>query len=353
MSGLPENLTTLPDAEVAETPQGEYPVPDDRAPLPNGPTENGEDQEPDAGLTGSIPGLSWKSITGACLLLVVVLTALARDAAAPLIATFGIEWLSTALAGLETAALVGLVLLICSVIYREVVSYLHLKSVLELRDAYRAASGRSATREDRETLKKGVENYIAELDERHPGRYGKEIHELRKRAREVATPQELAEDTEEFLLRQMDREARQVIAREAAGAGIATAISPRGLIDVAIVLWRNVRMVGKIARIYAGRTGRYGTWLIARRAIASAAVAQAGENISDQLPAGISFKAIGALGQCIGNALMTYRVGAQAQKQCRPPPFSPTDEPLKNVAPSIIRTVWRSATGKEPEGESD
>ena len=118
-----------------------------------------------------------------------------------------------------------------------------------------------------------------------------------------------------------------------------------------IVLWRNVRMIRQIARIYAGRTGRYGTWVLVKRAFQSLLVAGIGESVTDLLPAGLSVRLLGALGQCIGNAFMSCRVGVAAQRECRPLPFSPSRHPLREVTSSVIGQVWRRTTDEKPEPE--
>jgi putative membrane protein len=75
------------------------------------------------------------------------------------------------------------------------------------------------------------------------------------------------------LLHDMDERVKEVIEREARLVGVSTALSPSGPLDTAIVLWRNARLVLRIAEIYGVRPGGYGSYRLLRRVVTNMVVA--------------------------------------------------------------------------------
>jgi uncharacterized membrane protein YcjF (UPF0283 family) len=67
------------------------------------------------------------------------------------------------------------------------------------------------------------------------------------------------------ILMTMDQRARAIIEAEARAVGMLSALSPYAFVDAICVLWRNSRMVVKIAEAYGARPSLFGSaWLIAR-----------------------------------------------------------------------------------------
>ena len=60
-----------------------------------------------------------------------------------------------------------------------------------------------------------------------------------------------------------------------------TALSPNGTLDAFLVLWRNVNLVASLARLYYGRPGLPGTWLILRDVSLAILLSSVLEQISD------------------------------------------------------------------------
>ncbi len=131
------------------------------------------------------------------------------------------------------------------------------------------------------------------------------------------------------LLTPLDRRAETLIHREALAIGSMTALSPNGTLDAFLVLWRQVNLVASLARLYYGRPGLYGTWLILRDVSSAILLSSVLEQISDMggsllRKLGEGGRTIPLLGALVGpvldgtiNGLMTMKVGYLAQERCR------------------------------------
>jgi uncharacterized membrane protein YcjF (UPF0283 family) len=131
------------------------------------------------------------------------------------------------------------------------------------------------------------------------------------------------------LLEPLDRRAETLIHREALAIGSMTALSPNGTLDAFLVLWRNANLVAALARLYYGRPGLVGTWLILRDVSSAILLSSVLEQISDMggsllRKLGEGGRTIPLVGALVGpvldgtiNGLMTMKVGYLAQERCR------------------------------------
>jgi uncharacterized membrane protein YcjF (UPF0283 family) len=177
-------------------------------------------------------------ILGGAVLVALFLTALLRATAVPLIEAIGAQWLLAGLAGVEIALTMAFIVLVGTFVFREVSAYLRLSSVRSLRDHARGLSS-PMPQGERDRFRQRLESYLNDLRERWPDTYREQMGEVERRMSDWEDPEEWGEALETFLLRDMDEEVQRVILQEAVGVGTTTALSPRGLIDVGIVLWRN------------------------------------------------------------------------------------------------------------------
>jgi putative membrane protein len=127
------------------------------------------------------------------------------------------------------------------------------------------------------------------------------------------------------VLAPLDREARRLVTRGARDIGALTALSPLGLLDSAIVLWRTLAMVRAIARLYGARPGIAASLRLLRRTLAHVLAAGVGELLSDAAieTAGASLLSVvsARLGQGAVHGLLAARLGLAAVQICRPVPF--------------------------------
>jgi putative membrane protein len=127
------------------------------------------------------------------------------------------------------------------------------------------------------------------------------------------------------VLAPLDRQARRLVIRGARDIGALTALSPLGLLDSAIVLWRTLAMMRAIARLYGVRPGPVATIRLLRRTLAHVLAAGVGELVSDAAveAAGASLLSVIStrIGQGAVHGLLAARLGLAAVQICRPLPF--------------------------------
>ena len=129
----------------------------------------------------------------------------------------------------------------------------------------------------------------------------------------------------------LDRRAYQLVLRAARDTAVATALSPAAVVDLAVVLWRNLKLVREIAALYGARPGYVGSLKLLRRMLANIAVAGVAESahhvaveaLGGSIAAAISTR----MGQGVINGLLTARVGITAMHLCRPIAFGPNNRP--------------------------
>lgn len=136
------------------------------------------------------------------------------------------------------------------------------------------------------------------------------------------------------LLSPLDRAAYQLVLRAARDTAVATALSPAAVLDLAVVLWRNLKLVREVAALYGARPGYLGSLKLLRRMLANIAVAGVAESahhvaveaLGGSLVAAVSTR----MGQGVINGLLTARVGITAMHLCRPIAFTPDERPSLN-----------------------
>jgi putative membrane protein len=127
------------------------------------------------------------------------------------------------------------------------------------------------------------------------------------------------------VLAPLDRQARRLVTRGARDIGALTALSPLGLLDSAIVLWRTLAMLRAIARLYGVRPGPVASIRLLRRTLGHVLAAGLGELLSDAAveTAGASLLSVIStrIGQGAVHGLLAARLGHAAVQICRPLPF--------------------------------
>jgi putative membrane protein len=145
----------------------------------------------------------------------------------------------------------------------------------------------------------------------------------------------------ETVLRPLDREAYAAVARASRDVGVVTAIAPTALLDTAILLWRTVRMIRRIAEIYGHRAGIAGTWLLMRRIATGAAIVAAtdvaGNLLVQQLGGALAEVLATKIGEGAVAATRTARIGLYTMQLCRILPFAGEDLPtMRRLFESVL-----------------
>jgi putative membrane protein len=150
----------------------------------------------------------------------------------------------------------------------------------------------------------------------------------------------LAETT---LLAPLDARAVREVEAAARQVATVTAIVPLALADVFTALTTNLRMIRRIAEIYGGRSGTFGSWRLTRTVlthlVATGAVAVGDDLIGTIAGGGVLSKVSRRFGEGVVNGALTARVGVAALEVCRPLPYHAT------TRPSVTGIVKRSLTG--------
>ena len=238
--------------------------------------------------------------------------------------------LGWAAAGLAAALVLGLGLLLG----REVATLRRLRSIEDVRRLAERAAG-SADRA-------AVDQSLAALDRLYARRRDLAWATARYRERrdEAVDPADRLIAFEAELMRPLDRQAVQAIARTAQMTAVFTAISPFTAVDILVTAWRNFALVRQLATLYGGRPGLAGTTTLVRRIFVHMALTggmDAGDGLAaEMLGGGMAAKVSARLGQGLVNGLLTARVGIAAIDFCRPLPFLRAPKPtVRELATTI------------------
>lgn len=244
-------------------------------------------------------------------------------------------WLAFALVVLAVAA--GLVLAL-----REWGAFLRLKRLDGLRE--RAVEARDAA--DLKAARRVVAGLVGLYGARADTSWGRA--RLAEREGEVMDADALLALAERELLTTLDAEARLVIEGAARQVATVTALVPLALADVATAAVANLRMIRRIADIYGGRSGSFGSLKLLRRVfgslVAAGALALTDDMIGSVAGGGVLSKLSRRFGEGVVNGALTARVGVAAMELCRPMPFVALERP------AVSSLVSRALAGLVPRG---
>jgi putative membrane protein len=179
---------------------------------------------------------------------------------------------------------------------------------------------------------------------------------LKERAGDVFDADALLALAEVELMAPLDRMARLEIEASARQVATVTAIVPLALADVAMALTANLRMIRRIAEIYGGRAGAFGSWRLLRTVlthlVATGAVAVGDDLIHSVAGGGLLSKLSRRFGEGVINGALTARVGVAALEVCRPLPFAALRKPrVSNLVSRGLAGLFGAGKSAGPEGE--
>ncbi len=242
------------------------------------------------------------------------------------------------LLGGAITVLLGLFCLILVVIaLRELSAFARLREIDSVQDAAKAALASNDLEQAR--------NVTTQLDRlyrrREDLRWGQQrFNEAKGDILDADGLIGLAETT---LLDPLDNRAAQEVESAARQVATVTALVPLALADVLTALTANIRMIRRIAEIYGGRSGVWGSWRLTRAVfahlVATGAVAVGDDLIGSIAGGGVVSKLSRRFGEGVINGALTARVGVAAIEVCRPLPFHQSQKP------SVTTLVRKALTG--------
>jgi putative membrane protein len=136
---------------------------------------------------------------------------------------------------------------------------------------------------------------------------------------------------EDIVLSERDLLAKKRVNRFAAESALLLAASPLAALDMAIILWRNQKMINEVAAIYAVELGYWSRIKLIRSIVTNIIYAGSTEVITDLgtqlLSVEMTGKVSARIAQGLGGGLLTARLGYQAMSLCRPIAFNKHNKP--------------------------
>lgn len=223
------------------------------------------------------------------------------------------------------------------VIGKEWVAYLRLSRLDEVKARAEAALASG----DLAAARKVADGIAALYAGRPELRWGRERYEARRE--ELLDADGLLDLAEVEVVAPLDIAARREVEAASRQVAVVTAFVPLALADVLTALAANLRMIRRIAEIYGGRTGFFGSWRLLRTVlthlVATGAVAAGDDLIEPLVGGGILSKLSRRFGEGVVNGALTARVGVAAMEVCRPLPFR------RAPRPKVTNLVSRALTG--------
>lgn len=145
------------------------------------------------------------------------------------------------------------------------------------------------------------------------------------------------------VLSKVDEQALNQVAKFSTEAVVMVAVSPVAIVDMLLLMWRNLRMLDKVAGLYGVRLGYWSRIKLIKQVFTNMAYAGASEIIAD---VGLEMLGVETLGrvsaraaQGLGAGMLTARLGIRTITLCRPIPFTETPPGVGQVRKQVISQV--------------
>lgn len=156
----------------------------------------------------------------------------------------------------------------------------------------------------------------------------------------------------EMVLSPIDEKAVKVISRHASETSLMVAISPMAVMDMALMMWRNFKMIEQICSLYGVELGYWSRIKLTKTVFKNVAYAGVSELIADIGAAALSMELAGKMSsraaQGLGAGLLTGRLGFQVMQLCRPIPAPKEKQKrLGDLSKHLLGNIRRALTGAE------
>ncbi|MFT6916830.1 MAG: putative membrane protein [Motiliproteus sp.] len=155
---------------------------------------------------------------------------------------------------------------------------------------------------------------------------------------DYADDKEALEHIDNLFVSVLDKQAFACITDYSAQTGVAVALSPWAPLDMVLTLWRNVRMIMEISKVYGIRPSYRNRLRIFVQVMNSMAFAGVSEMATDFLVSSTAQsnllpQVMARTAQGFGSAIFSVRIGIKTARHCRPIPF--TDQAVPRAAQFI------------------
>lgn len=248
------------------------------------------------------------------------------------------------LAGLYAVLLAGLSIILLRNIWRELIGFRQLKVQQNLQQQARNIINADSTKSTMSAT-----NFCEKLSKRLPcdtAQY--EQGKWNDIAIDELNDAEILQLYSRNILSQVDKKAINEIANFSTESVVLIALSPIAVLDMLIILWRNLRLINKIASLYGLKLGYWSQVKLIKQVVINMAYAGTSELIADLstdlLGAELLGKLSARMAQGLGAGMLTARLGLKTMNMCRPIPFDSSglgeDKPkLAHVRQQIVKQV--------------
>jgi putative membrane protein len=154
---------------------------------------------------------------------------------------------------------------------------------------------------------------------------------------------ELLQLYSQSVLAKVDQKVMAEIAKSSSEAMVLVALSPIALLDMLIMLSRNLRLINKISALYGLKLGYWSRIKLIKSVFINMAYAGASELIADVgaelLGADLLSKLSSRFAQGLGAGMLTARLGINAMTLCRPIPLNDKKPRLKQVSREVLTQI--------------
>ncbi|GAA0365105.1 TIGR01620 family protein [Bowmanella denitrificans] len=246
------------------------------------------------------------------------------------------DWLSLAWAGLWSLSLAGVLFLLA----KEWRSYRKLDKREHLQHLSASLSESPAIGEARDFC----ENLLRQM----PASVHQDAQQWQTALQQHYSDQEVMQLFEQYVLAPADKKALAEVSRESAASAALIAVSPFVVLDMFLVLWRNLRMVNRLCACYGVKTGYLAKVTLLKRTVRTMLYAGATELLAEAsawaLGGSLTAKLSTRMAQGVGAGVLTARFGVQAIRICRPMPFIHQPAPqVSQIAASIVKQLGSTA----------
>ncbi|MFN3169675.1 MAG: YcjF family protein [Hyphomicrobiales bacterium] len=250
-------------------------------------------------------------------------------------------WVALGLLALATLGLIGF-------IAKETRAIMRLEKLDDLRESFQKAYDEEDTPAARKAL-----DQVSAIYRGHPNTaHGRATFDQQRVG--VMDAQDLIVIAEETLMDPLDKEAVRLVSTSARRVSLVTALSPRALVDIAMVAFQCVTLTRQIAQLYGARPGVLGAMKLIRHMMAHLAItggiAATEGLVSQVLGHSLAARLSTRLGEGVINGLLTARVGIAAIAVTRPMPHIAGNGPTLSEVTKGIAGLGGSAEKKTEDG---